>query len=380
MPSTGRAWAGIGMATRGSIPQIMEAAGIDMLPPEVGVPTIRRELTYGSTSVEIVVGGRLGVLMQEWDATGGLDPGKVREWLARDERRSVMVGAVSAAPLYGGLAVETLLNPEQQPFLFDHQIEGTPVLPGVMGTEGFAELASLLAPDWAVADVEHVQFLLPFKFFHRQPATLHFTAVGRPGPSGDVVVDVTLRSRVQPKPDRPAVERVHFRAQVRLSRARPSAPRPKPLADTDQSRVVPREEIYTLFFHGPAYKVLDQVRVADGTAVGVMAEQLPPDTAPSPARLMMAPRLIELCFQTAGILEVAQREVLGLPSAMRAVTVYRPPEEANGRRLFAVVHPNSHPDEYDARVVDENGNVYVELEGYRTVGLPGRRTLGAPEA
>src|SRR5262249_43905974 len=41
------AWGGIGMATRGSIPKMMEAAGIDMLPPEMGVPWIRRELTEG---------------------------------------------------------------------------------------------------------------------------------------------------------------------------------------------------------------------------------------------------------------------------------------------------------------------------------------------
>jgi NAD(P)-dependent dehydrogenase (short-subunit alcohol dehydrogenase family) len=365
------AWAGIGMATRGSIPKIMEAAGIEMLSPEIGVPTIRRELTTGSTSDEIVVGGRLGVLMQEWDATGGLDPDKVRDWLARDDHRPVMVGAVSAAPLYGGLAVQTLLNPEQQPFLYDHQIEGTPVLPGVMGAEAFAELASLLAPDWAVADVEQVQFLLPFKFFHKQPAILHFSAVGRPGPSGDVVVEGTLRSRVQPKPDRPVVERVHFKASVRLSRVRPSPPRPRPLAETGESRVVPRDEIYKLYFHGPAYKVLDQVRVATGTAIGVMAEQLPPDTAPALAHLVMAPRLIELCFQTAGILEVARKDTLGLPTAMRSVTVYRPPEEAKGRRLFAVVQINGHPDEYDARVVDEIGNVYVELEGYRTIEWTG---------
>ena len=43
------AWGGIGMATRGSIPKMMEAAGIDMLPPEAGVPLIRRELTAGGT-------------------------------------------------------------------------------------------------------------------------------------------------------------------------------------------------------------------------------------------------------------------------------------------------------------------------------------------
>ena len=41
------AWGGIGMATRGSIPKMMELAGIDMLPPEAGVPLIRRELTAG---------------------------------------------------------------------------------------------------------------------------------------------------------------------------------------------------------------------------------------------------------------------------------------------------------------------------------------------
>ena len=41
------AWGGIGMATRGSIPKMMELAGIDMLPPEAGIPLIRRELTAG---------------------------------------------------------------------------------------------------------------------------------------------------------------------------------------------------------------------------------------------------------------------------------------------------------------------------------------------
>ena len=30
---------------------------------------------------------------------------------------------------------------------------------------------------------------------------------------------------------------------------------------------------------------------------------------------------------------------------------------------------------FDARVVDEKGLVYVELVGYRTVALPGLRTL-----
>ena len=38
-----------------------------MLPPEAGMPLIRRELTAGGTRGEIVIGQSLGVLLKEWD-------------------------------------------------------------------------------------------------------------------------------------------------------------------------------------------------------------------------------------------------------------------------------------------------------------------------
>ena len=57
------AWADIGMASRGSIPQIMAMAGIDMLAPAAGIPVIRRELTAGSRRGELLVAERLGVLL-----------------------------------------------------------------------------------------------------------------------------------------------------------------------------------------------------------------------------------------------------------------------------------------------------------------------------
>ena len=75
------------MATRGSIPKMMELAGIDMLPPEAGIPLIRRELTAGGTRGEIVIGQRLGVLLNEWDATGGLDT-SAAETLTRSGTRT----------------------------------------------------------------------------------------------------------------------------------------------------------------------------------------------------------------------------------------------------------------------------------------------------
>ena len=56
------AWGGIGMATRGRIPEIMKEAGIDMLDPAEGLPVIRKALQAGFSG-EAVVGRRLGVLL-----------------------------------------------------------------------------------------------------------------------------------------------------------------------------------------------------------------------------------------------------------------------------------------------------------------------------
>ena len=45
-----------------------------MLPPEVGVPVVRRELDRAGAGGEVLVAGALGVLLEERHATGGLDP------------------------------------------------------------------------------------------------------------------------------------------------------------------------------------------------------------------------------------------------------------------------------------------------------------------
>ncbi len=188
------AWAEIGMASRGSIPKIMEMAGIEMLPPEVGVPTVRRELTRGGRG-EIIVGGRLGMLTEEWDPTGGLDLEKASKWLADCKPCLLMVGRVKAAKLYGGLEVETTLDPKVQPFLYDHRMDGTPLLPGVMGTETFAEIASVLAPGYRISCVENEAFARPFKFFNMEPQTLYLSGTLQLAGDGELVAQTVLNTR-----------------------------------------------------------------------------------------------------------------------------------------------------------------------------------------
>ncbi|OQY87182.1 MAG: beta-ketoacyl synthase [Chloroflexi bacterium UTCFX4] len=370
------AWGGIGMATRGSIPKIMEMAGIDMLPAESGVPTVRRELTYNDFRGEIVVGQRLGILAQEFDETGGLETEQVSQWLETQRPRLAQIGTVVAAKLYGGIEVETTLDPNAEPYLFDHQLENVPLLPGVMGTETFAELAQLLAPDFHVAQVMNEQFERPFKFHRMQPQTLYLSAWAEPTREGELVAHTTLKSITQmPRAEMPPQEKIHFTADVLLTRDEIEKPNIEFTAPAANTLNITAEQIYKIYFHGPAYKVLKRVQVDGDTAIAEMKMNLPADTSQGEGEWLIAPRLVEFCFQTAGIWDIKTHGVMALPMAIGSVSAYRQLREADGKKLYAVVNALDDGKAFDAQVVDETGAVYVKLFGYRTVQLPGKVTL-----
>ena len=205
------AWGGIGMATRGSVPKIMELAGVEVLAPEAGVAWIRRELGSHPFRGEVVVAGRLGRMAEGYHPTGGLDLAAI------DNPSGTLVGQVVEANLLDGLVVRTTLDPTEQPFLDDHRIDDTSVLPGVMGMEAFAEVARLLVPQWQVVSVEDVDFLTPVKFYRNEPRTVTITAGIRPDGT-DLVADCRLEAeRTLPGGDSPQ-RTVHFTGRVRLSR------------------------------------------------------------------------------------------------------------------------------------------------------------------
>ncbi|HMA15144.1 MAG TPA: SDR family NAD(P)-dependent oxidoreductase, partial [Kiloniellaceae bacterium] len=369
------AWGGIGMATRGSIPQIMAAAGITMLPPESGIPTVRRELTAGGGAGEVVVAGTLGIMTAEFTPQGGLDLAKAKAALAKREPALVMVGEIRAARLYGGLEVATTLDPKQQPFLFDHQIDGVPVLPGVMGTEAFAAVASVLAPGFQLAAIEDETFMAPFKFHRQQPATLHLSAVATPGAIGELLVRAELRSIIQPRPELPAQERVHFRASVRLRREAGEKPKVAFKKPAAKALSIGKQPIYGVYFHGPAYQVIEKAGVEDGSVVALMADDLGPNASPAHAATVTAPRLLEFLFQAAGLWLIVRKQTMALPTSLERAVFHRPPEEAKERRLYALVDVREEGAAFDGKVVDEKGVVYAEVVTYRTVALPERRAL-----
>jgi hypothetical protein len=354
------AWGGIGMATRGSIPKIMEAAGVQMLPPEAGVAWIRRELLSSAYSGEVVVAGRLGMMATEYHPTGGLDVASFDV-----SASGPMVGEVVAASVHEGLVVKTTLDPTKQPFLYDHRNEGTCLLPGVMGVEAFVEVAKLLAPDRRVAGVENVTFAAPLKFYRDEPRTLTITAMVRPD-GDDLVADCRLSAdRLLPGHDVPQVT-VHFTGSVRLT-TRPADEQSREVPQ-QQGATVGRDLVYRFYFHGPAYQVVGSAWRSDGTAVARFADDLPVECEPEQPGTVAGPRLVELCFQTAGLWEAGTNGRLALPTHINRLDLLADSGQARFP-LFAVAGPSD--DGFDCSVIDDDGRVLLRMEGYRTTALPG---------
>jgi len=266
--------------------------------------------------------------------------------------------------LDGRLTVETQLDPALQPFLDDHRIEGTPVLPGVMGIEGFAEAALSIAPGLQVEAVENIEFLSPFKFYRDEPRAV--TIEARFGLDGEgLAADCRLTGRRVLANQADARVETHFTGRVRLAAQLPE-PAGGPAPCAPHGSAIDAEDIYRVYFHGPAYRVLKRAWCNENGAIGEMAADLPGNHHPSDQPLAVAPRLIELCFQTAGMFEMVVQHRMGLPRQVDRVSLYRSPDAAGGP-LFAVVTADPAAGTFDADVVDGAGTRYLHVSRYRTV-------------
>ncbi|MGA8046789.1 MAG: polyketide synthase dehydratase domain-containing protein, partial [Dermatophilaceae bacterium] len=302
------------------------------------------------------------MMAAEYADAGGIDAGR----LLRHRSRGPMLGEVCASA-HRGMVVTTVLDPCEQPFLDDHRIDGTPVLPGVMGMEAFAEAAELVAPaGYRVAEVADVAFHAPLKFYRDEPRTVTVTAQAHPAPDGDdLLVECTLTAeRSLPGHDSPTLT-THFTGIVRLSAAAPAEETVEPVGPPEAGELSP-EEVYRLYFHGPAYQVVGAAWASRGTAVARLAEGLPDNHLPADAPLVGAPRLVELAFQTAGLWEAGRDGRLGLPHRVGSLRVR--PATSDGP-VYAVAR-QSGESSFDVRVVDEDGQVLVRLDEYVSIPLP----------
>ena len=101
-----------------------------------------------------------------------------------------------------------------------------------------------------------------------------------------------------------------------------------------------------------------------------MAHDLGPNTEPANAESVMAPRLVELCFQAAALWNTKVKNAMAFPLGFEAVTAYRQPEEAEGRRLYCVCKTDNDGESFDAQVVGRSRQCLRGPKSYLTVARP----------
>jgi hypothetical protein len=163
----------------------------------------------------------------------------------------------------------------------------------------------------------------------------------------------------------------HFSGKVHLKQPEPEAQEASTnIPKWNESYTVRAEDIYHLYFHGPAFQVLEGVQRSGESVLGKLNKKLPAFTD-GEHDLLSTPTLVELCFQTAGIWEIGKTGIMALPRSIESLTLYR--QNVNGAAIYAEVKPFRSGNgelHFDARVVDSKGRLYLELKEYRTTPLP----------
>jgi hypothetical protein len=87
----------------------------------------------------------------------------------------------------------------------------------------------------------------------------------------------------------------------------------------------------------------------------------------------VAPRLVELGFQAAGVAEIAESEQMGLPRSFDRLEILQAPPDEGALALVT----DRGEGVFDVQVTDLHGNVLLVIEGYRTSPLPTPLEAGA---
>jgi hypothetical protein len=85
--------------------------------------------------------------------------------------------------------------------------------------------------------------------------------------------------------------------------------------------------------------------------------------------MVLDPRLIELCFQTAGIWEMGEKNRMALPQKIGRLDWYGLPSDPSAL-CYAVIKSDPGGNSFDAQVIDSAGRLCLGLRGYRTAELP----------
>jgi hypothetical protein len=386
-------WRDVGMATRGSIEAVFEAAGIETLPVDVGVDLFVGEALSGGKRRVLGCGslGAMDTYSAFREAPLKLPPGMAG--LIADPQRFPFIDKVVAFEEDERMATQTTLSTALHPFLVDHAIDGVPYHPGVMALEMFAQNALLLKPETALAGFKDVTFGLPVKVM-RDSMIVRVESSVSSSTDGLHEVHCRLVSDLMSSSGEVFGEREHHSAVVRLvDRAEDlsaffdgelEAMPDTGLAPAPGDLLHHPSFIYLRYFHGPRFQSHGGVLrgVQQGEHLGVdglalMRHQLPAkdqfaiESDGAAVLLEALPMLIEAGFQNAGLVAMESEGLSSLPVGIEWSTMLRVPDEGESLRMRSLCtgKEDGGITVHDVVIFGEEDDPVLALRGLRLKGM-----------
>jgi len=248
---------------------------------------------------------------------------------------------------------------ESDPYLVDHTIGETPYVPGVMGIETFFESANLLKGA-KINSLKNVHFTLPIKLLRNKPIEVKVKAQDDKiaiesdfiGPNG-----VKLKTRT------------HFNCEL-CGAGNLKWDIEKPDFKIFKNFQIGKKTIYSKFFHGPSFQVLDGIcKVEEKNVFAVYKKPSAPLWKDNPnAKLLAHPLVIESVFQACGYRDLHLFNRMSLPDRIGEITVTEKnlPDTLYIWAVFKRKEDNKTI--YDGYAFDEKGKLVVVLKDYYMIG------------
>ncbi len=332
------AWKDIGMATKGNILDILEMQGITAIPTKYGVETFVNLLLHGEKNQpEVVVAGELGAILKQTESKEYQSTQPIFDNIHCNKKNYIATGSIST---------------KSHRYLIDHQIQDVPVFPGVMGIEAFFEAYKEITGESANS-ITNVDFKSALRIEKDKTQKI-------------MVSTHLLKNKMKLLSVRENDETKHFVTDIPSKIDRPVYS----MKDIELSHVniMNQKEIYSLFFHGPTFQVLDALNTIKQNEI-ITKVRIDQRIRLKSQSMLLFPLIIEAAFQTAGLYDLLMNEKFSLPSKIAKLTLYSQ-DNTSLKPSYAIARLKKIEDRhsyYDVEVFNENNQCIVELENFALI-------------
>lgn len=350
-------WESTGGMVSAELAKQFAKAGIHIISRREGKKAVVDEILLGrKDEAEVVFGGPLDVTLPGKSA----QPAFGEPVVPTNDTPLLRVSARTTRRSDGGIEVVREVDPANDVYLSDHQLDGRPVMPMAMIQEHFAETASLVRPGWQVTFVRDLRVLRGISF-EKGTRTIRITA--------SAAVDAGSVAKVKLQAEVGDSGQIFDTAEIEIARQMPAPaaytplklinPRPLPLSVADAYE--------QWLFHGPIFAgIVEVAAVGDNGVIAQLAPSTPTRClAQSPAGdWLIDPVMVDSALQLIILWARTYIDMTPLPARLTCYHRFAGPIREPVRCEATVRHAAGTPIIHaDFRFIDADGKLVGWLEG-----------------